>query len=344
MNFTLSLFQRNKCYSMFLLFLGISFVFLSSSCSSLPEKFPGLKVQKKRKKAVSDDFDASLNRLDEALVSQRKLKESLDQRLAILEEKHNKREIETQTYTRLKDEYTSMQKDADLVISSIKEAKSEVLDFQSQAPTKRRYYSDYEMETKSYLTNAIDKIEKVSKTSLNKSKDLVFYDDLLGNDLSEEFELSVFFPSGVYTLKEDELPVAKEAFMPLVNQITGFVNKYPDKTLSIRIMTKGYADAQAIKKTSKLGEKLAKLSNEENIDSKELNRVLSELRAKEISKFILEIISEGNPNLLNDDKYQINMEPVGMGESYPDPSISDYAKDDRRRRIVSLFWDVFPSR
>lgn len=322
------------------LFLGLALLFIFSSCKSLP----GLKVQKKRVEAVEASFEASLSRLDESLANQKQLKESLDDRLALLEEKHNNREIDTQTYERLKEEYTNVKNNTDDVISSIEDAKGRVENYRQKAPTKRRDYGDYEVNSKKYLTDSIDGIVTIANEALAKSSDLAFFDDLLNSDLTEEFELSVFFPPGVYTLNEEDLPEAKKAFSPLVNQITGFVSKYPDKTLAIRVMTKGYADGQPVRKTSKLGERLTKISGKENADSKELNRVLSELRAKEISGFILQLISEGNPSLLDENKYKISMEPVGMGETFPNPAITDYTKDDRRRRIVSLFWDVFPMR
>ena len=75
----------------------------------------------------------------------------------------------------------------------------------------------------------------------------------------------------------------------------------------------------------------------------EMNNKLSELRAKSIAKLLVDIIkvNEGlipNPNLIN---YDIKW--LGKGEAYPYPDkVKDYKPVDKRRRMVSLIWNVLP--
>lgn len=340
MNSSTNLFRQLGILNLYLLLFLI--LILITSCKVLPQKFPGLKVQKERTEKVEETFNASLERIDESIQNQKEMKISIDQRLLILEEKFNKMEIEERTYTRLKSEYGSRKNAADETITNLEGIKNEVMNYQINSPSKRRYYKEYELESKTYLSTILEQVNTTNKTSVLNYEGLSFYDDLLESDLAEEFELSVFFPSGVYQLDQKDLGAASAAFSPLVNRINEFINKYPDKSLSISIMTKGYADSQAIRVDSNLGKKLSELTTVEDADSKELNRVLSELRAKEISIFIFQLLKNSNDNIVDENKYQINMKPTGMGEEFPNPNITDYTKDDRRRRIVTLFWDVLP--
>ena len=337
-----SLSKRSHSRKLDLVALILIVIFVGSSCKMMPEKFPGMKVKKEKKEQVDADFQASINRIDESLASQKELKSSMDTRLGLLNEKFNNREIETQTYNKLKKKFESYKTGIDKTISTLETIKSEVQTYQANQPIKRRYYKEFEMNYKEYLTSMLKKAEEVNGLYLVYAEDLALYDDLLNSDLMEEFELSVFFPSGVYQLKEEDEDAAAAAFEPLVDKISAFVAKYPDVNLVIRVMTKGYADSQKINPDSNLGKKLAELTDAETKDSKELNKVLSGLRAIEISKFIYKLISNKNPGLLDENLYQINMEPIGMGEEFPNPNIADYTEDDKRRRIVSLFWDVLP--
>ena len=80
-----------------------------------------------------------------------------------------------------------------------------------------------------------------------------------------------------------------------------------------------------------------------NPTRQQMNAKLSELRAKTIAKLLVDIIktNEGlipNPRLLN---YDIKW--MGRGESLPYPDkVKDYKAVDKRRRMVSLIWNVLP--
>jgi len=74
-----------------------------------------------------------------------------------------------------------------------------------------------------------------------------------------------------------------------------------------------------------------------------MNKKLSELRAKTIAKLLVDIIkvNEGlipDPRLIN---YDIKW--LGKGEALPYPDkVADYKAVDKRRRMVSLIWNVLP--
>jgi hypothetical protein len=74
-----------------------------------------------------------------------------------------------------------------------------------------------------------------------------------------------------------------------------------------------------------------------------MNTKLSELRAKSIAKLLVDIVkvNEGmipNPRLIN---YDIKW--LGRGEALPYPEkVKDYKAVDKRRRMVSLIWNVLP--
>ncbi len=81
-----------------------------------------------------------------------------------------------------------------------------------------------------------------------------------------------------------------------------------------------------------------------NPSRQELNVKLSELRAKSIANLLVDLIkiNEGlipNPKLIN---YDIKW--MGKGEElpYPDRVKKIIRADDKRRRMVSLIWNVLP--
>ncbi len=325
------------------LILILGMVLGVSSCKILPQKFPGLKVQKNRTEQVDKDFKFALQKMDSTISQQNELLKTIHQRMELLEQKFQNRQMEEQTYERLKNFYEGQERITNNQKSTVEHMKNRVDDYKETAPEKRRYFKDFENEYKGYLTETLNRVDDVHNDVMSNQKKMDIYDDLLQSDLTEEFELSVFFPSGVYQLKAEDMEAAKGAFSPLVLRIKEFIARYPDRELDIRIMTKGYADSQPIGASSALGKDLSGKTTADNPDSKELNRVLSELRAMEISSVVFQILEKDDTNITGDSKYHLKMEPVGMGEILPNPNITDYTKDDRRRRIVTLFWDVLPT-
>ncbi len=132
-------------------------------------------------------------------------------------------------------------------------------------------------------------------------------------------------------------------FEPVSKEIDYFINKYPDFPLSLVITAKGYADATTIAEGTNLYNKIVermKLSGRTPLTNEDLNKELSNARAESVIK-LLQTYTIGKSADGTTIKNLLFLYE-GKGEKHPDPKIKDYSIDDPRRRIVLLFWSIFP--
>ena len=189
------------------------------------------------------------------------------------------------------------------------------------------------------LNTAIISTQAASQTI---SRRIVFLDDLLKRNLVVKLDQDVLFPPGSYTIAPALVSNIGKLFEPAAIEIDKFSAKYPDFPLSLVITAKGYADATSISEGSGLYNKLKermKLSNAVP-DSKELNKELSRARAEEVKNLFKQYADSRNDNGI----YKRNILYVfeGKGDALPNPDVKDYKVDDPRRRVVLLFWSIFP--
>ena len=169
-----------------------------------------------------------------------------------------------------------------------------------------------------------------------------FLNDLISRNTVVKLDQDVLFEPGQYTATEKVARTIGSFFEPASKEIDYFVKKYPEFPLSIVITAKGYADGTSIAEGGKLYNELKeRLRLTGKIpDQKELNKELSRARAEEVTnlfkKFTTGRSSDGG-NIRN-----ILYLYEGKGDAYPDKNISDYKTNDSRRRVVLLFWSVFP--
>ena len=197
-------------------------------------------------------------------------------------------------------------------------------------------------------------VDKNDWKSLNKA--LTFSQSkqkLIGDKLSLITELinrntvvmldqDVLFTPGQYNLSPSVSYTLGKTFEPVVKEIDYFVNKYPDFPLSLVITAKGYADATTISDKSVLYKKLQerlKLSNT-NPTNEDLNKELSNARAQSVIN-LLKTFTVGKSA---DGKSVKNILYLyeGKGEKLPDVKTTNYKTEDARRRVVLLFWSIFP--
>ncbi len=164
--------------------------------------------------------------------------------------------------------------------------------------------------------------------------------DLINRNTVFPLDQDLLFEPGKYTVSPAVANMIGKFFEPAAKEIDVFVKKYPDFPLSLIIMAKGYADATTIQEGSSLYKSLvARMTlNPANPDSKELNKELSEARAEEVIKLFKKFTLDRSGNKIGNISYLYE----GKGEKYPDPKGTDYKVSDPRRRIVLLFWSVFP--
>jgi hypothetical protein len=173
--------------------------------------------------------------------------------------------------------------------------------------------------------------------------DLKALNDMYDISTFTQFETATFFPTGGYHISADKMDDAKKSIEPIVKRIVKFFGEHPRQRFVAVVVCNGFSDETAISKESDLYPNLLAKMNKANPTRQEMNKKLSELRAKTIATLLVDLIkvNEGlvpNPKLIN---YDIKW--MGRGEELPYPDkIADYKGDDKRRRMVSLIWNVLP--
>ncbi|MDZ4793762.1 MAG: hypothetical protein SGI83_05730 [Bacteroidota bacterium] len=167
--------------------------------------------------------------------------------------------------------------------------------------------------------------------------------ELINRNTVVKLDQDVLFGPGEYNLSPAVANTIGKIFDPVSKEIDYFVKKYPDFPLSLVITAKGYADATTIGESStlhkKLTERLKKLSSATPTND-QLNKELSDARAESVITLLKTFTvsrSDDGSNVRN-----LLLLYEGKGEKLPDPKITDYKVDDPRRRIVLLFWSIFP--
>jgi hypothetical protein len=109
------------------------------------------------------------------------------------------------------------------------------------------------------------------------------------------------------------------------------------------ITAKGYADASTIEEGSNLYKKIEdrmRLSGKQPLSNADLNQELSNARAQSVIELLktFTVGKSADGNTIKNILYLYE----GKGEKFPNPKITDYSIADPRRRIVLLFWSIFP--
>ena len=181
---------------------------------------------------------------------------------------------------------------------------------------------------------------KLASQLINKK--ILFLEDLIKTNMVVKLDQDVLFEPGSYKVSPAVIANIGKLFEPAAKEIDKFASKYQDFTLSLVISIKGYADATTINEGSSLYNNLkARLTlSNSNPDARELNKELSRARAEEVKKLFTKYAESRSDNGL----YTKNIFYIyeGKGEQFPDPKITNYSIDDPRRRIVLLFWSIFP--
>lgn len=180
------------------------------------------------------------------------------------------------------------------------------------------------------------KRENIISTKIN------FINDLLNRNIVVQLDQNLIFEAGKYVPSAGARESIGKFFEPVAKEIDLFTKKYPDFPLSLVITAKGYADATIISEGTSLYKDLAEdlKLNANPPDNKELNKQLSRKRAESIIQ-LFKTFTEGR-SIKGGNISNILFLTEGKGESFPDPKITDYSADDPRRRVVLLFWSLFP--
>lgn len=189
------------------------------------------------------------------------------------------------------------------------------------------------------LRKALSFSRKTSKIIGDK---IEFLNELIDQSLVLRIDQDVVFGPGKYEVEPSVANALGRIFEPAAKEIDYLVKKYPDFPLSLVITAKGYSDATQIAEGSGLYKELkerVKLQTS-NPGNRELNKELSVARAEAVIRLFKNYTvnrSKSGGNIRN-----ILYLHEGKGEALPDPKISNYQVNDPRRRVVLLFWSIFP--
>jgi outer membrane protein OmpA-like peptidoglycan-associated protein len=189
------------------------------------------------------------------------------------------------------------------------------------------------------LKEALTLSQKTSKMINDKVN---FINDLINRNMVVKLEQDVLFEPGKYTVAPAVADAIGKFFEPAAREIDQFTQKYPDFPLSLVITAKGYADGTSIVEGTPLYKALLegiKLSGT-TPDSKELNKELSRKRASSVIELFQKYTKDRST--MGGSVKNVMFLTEGKGDALPSIKITDYSLSDPRRRIVLLFWSVFP--
>lgn len=167
--------------------------------------------------------------------------------------------------------------------------------------------------------------------------------ELINRNTVVKLDQDVLFGPGQYNLSPSVAYNIGKIFDPVAKEIDYFVKKYPDFPLSLVITAKGYADATKIDESSFLYKKLRPtltIPESATATNEQINTALSNARAKSVIE-LLKTFTVGKSADGNNIRNLLFLHE-GKGEKFPNPKITDYSINDPRRRIVLLFWSIFP--
>jgi outer membrane protein OmpA-like peptidoglycan-associated protein len=201
---------------------------------------------------------------------------------------------------------------------------------------------DVEVDKKDW--NQLKKALALSQSTSKLINDKVsLINDLINRNTVIKLDQDVFFGPGKYTVSPAVENSIGNFFEPAAKEIDAFIKKYPDFPLSLVITAKGYADATTISEGSGLYKELKedlRLSGKEQLTNSDLNQALSTKRAKSVIQ-LFQTFEKRLANNGNNISHILFLHE-GKGEALPNPKATDYKMDDPKRRVVLLFWGVFP--
>ncbi|MFT3902220.1 MAG: hypothetical protein QM727_03565 [Niabella sp.] len=157
------------------------------------------------------------------------------------------------------------------------------------------------------------------------------------------FNFAAFFDPGVFKVPESAVGAIEKYFASIIDSVAELSNKYADIPHTAKFVLVGYADAAAIAPGSVLYKQLSDILQHPEPSREELNRVLSDLRARELLHSLGIVVNKNLSKFNNDSKLKVVYVGYGRGEAYPSKTITDYKSIDDRRRIVLCYWAILPT-
>ena len=204
----------------------------------------------------------------------------------------------------------------------------------SESKTKWKY--------RSIVVPVLDSLQKINDQYAQRVAVYLMIKDGLSMADYKQFDLAAFFGPGKYQIPEEKVGIAATSFEPLIDSLIVFSNKYSQYPRTATVVILGFADGTAVTTGGELYNTLLKELNKDQAGKEELNKKISELRAKELINQMTGLYLKKAPGFKEVDKLTMDYVYQGKGEAFPISSIKDYTVDDERRRIVLCYWVVLP--
>lgn len=192
------------------------------------------------------------------------------------------------------------------------------------------------------LDSLVLRIIKIKEQAKGNLDNLSFIDNLLSTNTFTRLNTASVFGPGQFIIDLAENPAGADPLKLAVADMLSFVSKFPNRKLNATFVVLGYADAQQIAQGSSLDsllrESLGKFGTWVNAD---LNKELSRLRAGSVTSVIKIFLGEQMKSKQMGE-LKVDYLPQGRGEQFPNAKIKDYKENDERRRVVLVYWSVFP--
>ncbi|MFT4093176.1 MAG: hypothetical protein QM640_06015 [Niabella sp.] len=198
----------------------------------------------------------------------------------------------------------------------------------------RNYYA----KTKIY----IDKIDSFRVAGYLRDRIYQLLNRAVSLNAFHKYELGAFFEPGAYRIPPTALAKVRNSFQPAIDSIIALSNEYHDVKSTIYIVFVGFADALPISCGTSLYEDLQSYLSLSNPEKAQLNLMLSNLRANELSRNIKILVQDNAHKFQNLKQFKVGYINYGRGEALPFNNINDYRDNDERRRVVVFYWSVLP--
>jgi len=216
--------------------------------------------------------------------------------------------------------------------------KKEITALQNLATDKKAFRNAYKKE----ILPRLAELDSFYKRYQERIKVYVMLQDGVNTADYVLFDLAAFFGPGLYNIPPGQEQLAIQSFLPLVDSLVSFSNRYQDTKRTATLVILGFADGQNINPEGALYDTLSYMLGTTSADKELLNKKLSELRALELIKQLTILFKQKADEIKSSGQLNVEYIGQGKGEEYPIPSIKNYKEDDERRRIVLCYWAVLP--
>lgn len=236
----------------------------------------------------------------------------------------------------IKDDYENLTK---LLVQNLQEVEKQIKVLERFLNKKSNFKGGfYEKNVEGYVAQ----LDSFNVLKRKREKIYALVTEAISMNAFNLFEMGAFFDPGVYRIPANAIPMVHKTFSPVLDSIRYLSNKHSDLPRTIRFVFVGYADESPIAIGTPLHKELVKYSRLPNPSNKDLNQVLSQLRANEMMGNMQSLVQEKSSQFDSLSSLKTNYLNYGRGEALPNANIKNYQKQDERRRIVMFYWSVLP--